>query len=136
MHSPKPLIQPPQKRNFYLKTFLYLLEKNNFSCPKKKIFILSGKNFLHLQEKNKIFQTNSFSKQLLIITVKTIFQTKNFLQLPEKLISYTFAKCLSDSFQVCFEYGSVILYFSKLKKVLTKKLSHFLFVKELFFHTF
>ena len=58
-----------------------------------------------------------------------VFQTKNFLHLFEKLISYTFAENLKRFILDMF-------YFKKLRGVLTKNISHYLFEKYSYFSIF
>ena len=147
---------PTPKINFYLKNFLYLPLKNNFSsknifhaCLKGKItwhahlahleeINFCHKNFLYLPLEKQFFKQKKISRPL----ERTDFLTKEkvsynylkiqfskqkkFLYLPEKLISCT---CTNEN-------GSAIFYFSKLIRVQTENVIQSLFVKGLYFSTF
>ena len=74
------LVHP--KKKFLPKDFLILTRKNQFFPLEEKFLLFFRRNFQHLSKKSKFSKTN------------TISQTKNFLYLSKKLISYTCAKKL------------------------------------------
>ena len=112
LNSKKKFLIPPKNQIFKRKkNFLHSLEradfltkekflmlkwKSDFSHSKKKLLIFPWQKFINLSEKVKLSKQRKF---FITIRKKTIFQTKNLLRLPEKLIFHTCAKhfCIPDS---------------------------------------
>ena len=78
---------------FFPKSFLHLPEKSIFHTRRKNLFYFPEKKSYTCPKKNN----NKFSKRkqfLMIIEKKKKKQSKNFIYLSEKLISYAFVKNL------------------------------------------
>ena len=104
----------------------YTYPKGNFSWSKKKFLTLSPKHLLYLYEKTNFLKKTN----LLYYWEKTISQRHTFL--------YFSKKSYNASFQMFFEYSSVIVYVSKLLflNVPTKNISETLFVNRFYFSIF